>query len=320
MKHFLFATAIGLICIGSTGFSLADDNSLQYYQAGNTFYSQKNYDQAIRYYQAAVQMNPKSWKAYQGLGNCYYAKGDKAKALTNYQKALDINPNNPQLTLFVQNLRSQLGSAPPQQAGNSKVQAMNNSLAWASSEKNFELNVGLGIAIDTGGSGVAFGGSAGGYYMMDSQLGFGGMIHFYSFGWSDTIPGGYRTQSGTWGNEIETDSNNAGCLEIVAALKYKLESGEDLTPYLVGGLGIVDIIYSSSTTYNLENGPPLWDIYNNTSSSSSQIYPVVEGGVGVEITAGKDLNIFGETRIDLIIGNGATETYIPIDAGLSFNL
>ncbi len=93
---------------------LAQDPSNAYYQAGNTLYTQKNYDLAIRYYQAALQMNPNKWEADQGMGNCYYAKGDKAGALASYQRALAINPNNPQLSAFVQALQAQL---PPQPAG-----------------------------------------------------------------------------------------------------------------------------------------------------------------------------------------------------------
>ena len=107
MKHTRLVAAVLFLLLGLVGSSSAQDQSLQYYQAGNTFYAQRNYDQAIRYYQYAGQLNPNLWQAYQGLGNCYYAKGDKATALTNYQKALAINPNNPQLSSFVQSLQAQ---------------------------------------------------------------------------------------------------------------------------------------------------------------------------------------------------------------------
>ncbi len=99
----------------------AQDQSSAYYQAGNTLYGQKNYDMAIRYYQAAVQVNPQMWQADQGLGNCYYAKGDKVNALASYQKALDINPNNPGLSNFVQTLRAQVPAAPAAQVANPRT-------------------------------------------------------------------------------------------------------------------------------------------------------------------------------------------------------
>jgi hypothetical protein len=114
MKHTGFLVAASFIFIGLTGLSFAQDQSMQYYQAGNTLYSQKDYDKAITYYQYATQLNPNQWQAYQGLGNCYYAKGDKATAVTNYQKSLAINPNNPQLSQFVQTIQPQ--AAPPPSA------------------------------------------------------------------------------------------------------------------------------------------------------------------------------------------------------------
>src|ERR1035441_11072724 len=97
MKKFKFVGVSILFILVLASGARAQDQSSPYLQAGNTFYSQKNYNQAIRYYQAAVQFNANSWQAYQGLGGCYYAKGDNGNALANYQKSLDINPNNTQI-------------------------------------------------------------------------------------------------------------------------------------------------------------------------------------------------------------------------------
>ncbi len=110
MKNARLVVALSVLFLGWAGFSSAQDQALSYYNAGNTFYSQQNYDQATRYYQYATQLNPNLWQAYQGLGNCYYAKGDKATSLTDYQKALALNPNNPQLSQFVQTLQPQASS------------------------------------------------------------------------------------------------------------------------------------------------------------------------------------------------------------------
>ena len=108
MKQFrVFLFGFSILSFLST-FGHAQDRSDPYYQAGNTLYGQKNYDQAIRYYQAALQLNPNKWEADQGMGNCYYAKGDKTNALASYQKALAINPNNPGLASFVQTLQTQV--------------------------------------------------------------------------------------------------------------------------------------------------------------------------------------------------------------------
>src|ERR1700722_948327 len=93
-----------LVCfwIAGPGTGLAQGPSAQAYdQAGNQLYSAQNYDQAILYYKAAVQLDPNNWPAYQGLGNCDYAKGDKPGALANYNHALSLNPNNALLSQFV---------------------------------------------------------------------------------------------------------------------------------------------------------------------------------------------------------------------------
>src|ERR1035441_9606446 len=223
MKKFKFVGVSILFILVLASGARAQDQSSPYLQAGNTFYSQKNYNQAIRYYQAAVQFNANSWQAYQGLGGCYYAKGDNGNALANYQKSLDINPNNTQVSQFVQYLKTQT-SAPPLPSTNNASTASTIRPAWGHSDKNFELNLGPGVAIDSGGSeGLGIGGSLSGFYMMDQHLGFGGMIHFYSFGYSTTTSGNYLTQSFTFGNETITDSYSVGTLEVVAALKYKLD-------------------------------------------------------------------------------------------------
>lgn len=85
----------------------------QYFQYGNKLYMAKDYANAAKYYQAAVQMNPNNAQAYQVLGNCYLLTNQKAQALAAYEKSLALNPSNPQLAAYVQNLRNQLGAAAP---------------------------------------------------------------------------------------------------------------------------------------------------------------------------------------------------------------
>jgi tetratricopeptide (TPR) repeat protein len=48
-----------------------------YYQWGNKLYVQENYDLCIKYYKAAIQVDPQNWKAYQALGSCEYHLGQK---------------------------------------------------------------------------------------------------------------------------------------------------------------------------------------------------------------------------------------------------
>ncbi len=72
-----------------------------YYQAGNKLYMQGNYDLCIKYYKAAIQVDPQNWKAYQALGSCEYHMGKTDDAIRDFNQSLAINPNNPALQGFV---------------------------------------------------------------------------------------------------------------------------------------------------------------------------------------------------------------------------
>lgn len=54
-------------------------------------YNETNSDKAIRGYENAIKLNPKSYLAYRGLGNYYLKKKDYSLADTYYGKAIDIN-------------------------------------------------------------------------------------------------------------------------------------------------------------------------------------------------------------------------------------
>lgn len=328
MKHARLAVAVSLLLIGLSGASWAQDQSLRYYQAGNNFYSQKSYDQAIRYYEYAGQLNPQLWQAYQGAGNSYYAKGDKASALRDYQKALAINPNNPQLSSFAQTLQAQVGSAPPSQpsANNPVMTTANGSPAVSSAAKNFEIDPMAGIAISSSaGYGLGFGGGVGAYYSLppDSKLAIGGSVGFYTFNYSTKVNGGVPT----YYSSVTTTNSNWTNIEILASGKYQFD-GQGIKPYLTGGAGLSLFGVSSSggTTYTLDppyNTPYYQSLVPNTSYSTpggSSIYPTIQVGGGVELPMGPDMNVFGETKYTLIIGQGGTAGYIPIAIGLSFKM
>ena len=81
-----------------------------YYAAGNQLYQAKNLGQALKYYQAAVQVDPNHEPSWLGLANCQYSLGLKVESLSSYEKALAMKPGDAQLTQFVQSLKSQVGS------------------------------------------------------------------------------------------------------------------------------------------------------------------------------------------------------------------
>ena len=54
-------------------------------------YNETNSDKAIRCYENAIKLNPKSYLTYRGLGNYYLKKKDYSLADAYYGKAIDIN-------------------------------------------------------------------------------------------------------------------------------------------------------------------------------------------------------------------------------------
>jgi tetratricopeptide (TPR) repeat protein len=77
----------------------------QYLVTGHKYLKAKQYDMAIKYYQASAQVGP-TYQAYQFLGTAYYYKGDYENAKLAYEKSLQLNPNNP----GVQSVLAKLGS------------------------------------------------------------------------------------------------------------------------------------------------------------------------------------------------------------------
>jgi hypothetical protein len=346
-KGVLFILFLGLATLCQ-----AQDKSAPYYQAGNNFYSQQNYDQAIRYYQYAAQLNPQLWQAYQGLGNCYYAKGDKATALTNYQKALAINPNNPQLSSFTQSLQAQVGSSPaaPNNSAMAGASAAPSSSGGAG-RPEFDVMAGANMVLSgegaygvpaaditgagfAGGYGLGFGGGVGLYFPVDKTFMIGGNAAFYAYGTNYTYSTG---EPGVY-SEGWTITNNQSNIEFVAAAKMKLGGGGNLQPYLLGGLGFSMVSSSGSVTEVETEGGTTVSSFGYALPSSSAFSPMVQVGGGVQFPMGNNMNFFGEAKFNLIFVGGSTYTVniegtnyqepvagytfieFPIDIGLNFNL
>ena len=66
----------------------------QFLIGGDIFYHQKNYQQAISYYQKAIELDPNSAESYGRRGFVYYMQGNMDRAISDYSKAIQINPND----------------------------------------------------------------------------------------------------------------------------------------------------------------------------------------------------------------------------------
>ena len=82
---------IGTFLLGSlSGFSQNELKKSMY--KGNIFYENAEYDDALYYYQKAVEDSPLNFKSNFNLGNTYFRSEDYEKAVEQFQKIVDIAP------------------------------------------------------------------------------------------------------------------------------------------------------------------------------------------------------------------------------------
>lgn len=61
---------------------------------GNTWFSKKQYDNAIQCYTRIIELGFESPNLYYNLGNAYYKQNKYARAILNYEKALLLRPGD----------------------------------------------------------------------------------------------------------------------------------------------------------------------------------------------------------------------------------
>ncbi|HYD21641.1 MAG TPA: tetratricopeptide repeat protein [Flavipsychrobacter sp.] len=66
----------------------------KWWEAGNRFYSQKQYDSAAFYFEKIAALKPDDAAVYYNLGNTYYRLNKVGLAVLNYERALRISPNH----------------------------------------------------------------------------------------------------------------------------------------------------------------------------------------------------------------------------------
>jgi tetratricopeptide (TPR) repeat protein len=79
----------------------ASSQAIKNYNIGNEQNEQGEYDNAIRSYYKALELNPEYAEAYSGLGYSYYMKGEIEKAIEYCNRAISINPNFPRSYLYL---------------------------------------------------------------------------------------------------------------------------------------------------------------------------------------------------------------------------
>src|SRR2546428_1076352 len=65
-------------------------------QLGNIFYDLAQYEQAIKWYAAALELDPKDVNVRTDMGTAYHFMGNHDRALQEFGVSLSIDPNHPQ--------------------------------------------------------------------------------------------------------------------------------------------------------------------------------------------------------------------------------
>jgi len=85
--------------------------SLNFLAAGEKYYLDGQYNNALREYQRAVDIAPADPQSLISLGTVYYAMGDSESAMQTVKQALRFNPKEPNASYFVGPLYLERGQA-----------------------------------------------------------------------------------------------------------------------------------------------------------------------------------------------------------------
>ncbi len=64
------------------------------FDAGNVFYKEGHYEEALQSYQQILSQDQESSEVYFNIGNCYYQLNKVAPSIYNYEKSLRLNPSH----------------------------------------------------------------------------------------------------------------------------------------------------------------------------------------------------------------------------------
>ncbi|MEW6618923.1 MAG: tetratricopeptide repeat protein [bacterium] len=87
----LTLTLLGVMLIMNNRNVCTEENAYFYFNQGEKYRAEKNYEAAISMYKKAIKLNPDYDITYNNLGCAYYEKGQFDEAIANYKKALEFN-------------------------------------------------------------------------------------------------------------------------------------------------------------------------------------------------------------------------------------
>jgi tetratricopeptide (TPR) repeat protein len=82
------------ICIFLQQFIFAQKDTSNYFEQGVSYFKNKQYNEALLYFNKAIEQNPNSSKAYNNRGIVKRAQNNSEEAIADFSKAIELNPNN----------------------------------------------------------------------------------------------------------------------------------------------------------------------------------------------------------------------------------
>ncbi|HET9870256.1 MAG TPA: tetratricopeptide repeat protein, partial [bacterium] len=254
-----------------------------YYNAGNQLYQQGKLDQALQYYQAATQLDPNDWQAYQLIGYCYYTQKNNPLALQAMDKSLQINPNNPSLKQFADQLRASTPGAPAPATSTSSPSAAKPA---AVTDPLF-LRLGLGASLPMPSQ-----------EQVQYTLGPGGVVELgYTF--QPGLAVFLGDDIGIWSAGNSSASITAMDISITADLQLDLLDKDGMKLYVLGGAGMDLLSFVNSSS---------------SGATASETDPAIHLGGGAAFNIGKGLDAFAQIKYGMLFTTegsySGTFTYI----------
>ena len=72
--------------------------------------NERKYDQALLFFQLAIDYYPHSANVYDSMGELWMNKGDNKKAIGYYEKSLTLNPDNDGAKAFIKKMKETEGA------------------------------------------------------------------------------------------------------------------------------------------------------------------------------------------------------------------
>lgn len=106
--HILFLILLGSWLLAPDSIKAQDSKSI--FQTANTYYKNKQYDEAEKMYSLLIKKDKKNANAYYNLGNTYYHLKQYSNAVLNYEKAKKLQPDNKHIDHNIQLTNNKLFS------------------------------------------------------------------------------------------------------------------------------------------------------------------------------------------------------------------